>query len=161
MSLTVGTDTYVSLADADTYWESYAGGTNWADATDPNKEKALREATQFVDKSYHFVGDHTGLNSQVLAWPRYNAIDKQGRSLNSTDIPHAVKDAVSYLAEQALGASLLQSKDRGGAIRKVKAGSVEVEYEENSITQKSFPYADLLLREITDGSSSVRRLLKA
>lgn len=159
MALTVGEDTYISLADADTYWTNYAGGTNWASATDAEKEQALRQATQYVDKSYTWRGHHPGSSSQLLSWPRNMVVDGQGRT--RTGIPQEVKDATAYLAEQALDGAILTAKERGGKIKNVKAGSVSVEFGDNAPGQRTFPYADLLLSDLTIGGKNSVRLRKA
>lgn len=159
MSLTVGTDTYVSLANADTYWANHYDSADWDAATDANKEKALRVATQYVDKRYSWIGSHPGTSSQNLAWPRLNAVDKQGRT--RTGIPDEIKDATAWLAQEEIRTGILRSKSRGGAIKNVKAGSVAVEFEDNAPSQPSYDYADLLLSNITKGGRGSIPLMKA
>ena len=154
-------ETFVSLADANTYWTKHSGGVKWAVADDPTKEAALREATQFVDKQYAFVGSHPGTTTQLLSWPRIDATDAQGRTIASDEIPQPVKDATAYLAEQALNGPLLAPKGRGGAIKKVTAGPVEVEYEKYAPADKSYPYADMLLKDLVEGRRNRATLRKA
>lgn len=159
--LTVGTDSFISVVDADTYWENHSGGDNWAVATTPEKEAALRESTQYIDKSYSWRGDHSGLESEPLSWPRYNVVDRQGRTRSSSEIPQEIKDATAWLADQALGGSLLQVKDRGGRISNLKAGSVEIQYEKGAPAQKQYHQVDLLISDLTRGGRNSTVLLKA
>lgn len=159
MALTVGEDTYISVADTDTYWTEHPGGSNWTAAGDTDKEAALRQATQYVDKKYTWVGVHPGTLSQNLSWPRLDAIDRHGRTRTGT--PQEVKDATAYMAEQVLAdTGVLNPKDRGGQIKSVAAGSVNVEWEEGANSQKTYDYVDLLLKNITKGGKGVRPLLK-
>lgn len=101
MAIIVGTDSYVSVADADTYWLD-RNNSVWAAAATEDKEKALRFATEYIDGSYdgRWIGEHPGAASQVLAWPRNGAVDSEGRSV--TGIPQRAADATSRLALDAL-----------------------------------------------------------
>ncbi len=59
MAIIVGTDSYVSVADADTYWTD-RNNLDWATTDVADKEKALRDATVFIDGSYEgrWIGQH-------------------------------------------------------------------------------------------------------
>jgi hypothetical protein len=73
MALTVGTDSYISLADAETYIsENYisteAKAVAWAALSDGNKEILLRKACKKIDRQLY-----TGIkaeDSQSLEFPR-------------------------------------------------------------------------------------------
>lgn len=160
MALEIGVDSFTSVADADTYWTEHAGGTNWAGATPTQKEQALREASQYIDKRYSWRGTHPGTVSQLLSWPRIDVIDDQGRLRSASAVPEEVKDATAWLAEQALGGQLLPAKNRGGAIKQLKAGSVEIEYEDRAPTQKSFDYVDLLVSGLVRAGKGATIMLK-
>lgn len=160
MSLTVGEDSYISLDDADTYWANHIGGSNWSAASTPEKEQALRAATQYVDKHYNWLGDHPGTD-QELSWPRLNVIDKNGRTIASNIIPDEVKDAVSYIADQVLGDGILSPRGRDSEISRLKAGSVEIEYEDHARSTISYDYADLILSKLTKGGRGVTPMRKA
>lgn len=160
MALQIGIDSFTSVADADAYWTDHSGGTGWAAALSADKEAALREASQYIDKSYSWRGDHPGDASQLLSWPRYNVIDRQGRVRSSTEVPAEVKDATAWLAEQALSGELLPAQARGGRIKGLKAGSVQVEYEDNAPAQSSYDYVDLLVSGLIKGGKNTTILLK-
>lgn len=157
--LTVGTDTYISLADADTYWSEHYSSAEWDAADEGDKEKALRSATQYVDKHYTWIGSHPGSESQKLSWPRLNAVDKQGRTI--TGIPQEVEHATAYLAQEELRGGILRAKSRGGAIKAVQAGSVNVEFEDNAPVHTSYDYVDLILSNLTKGGRGTVPLKKA
>lgn len=161
MALEIGVDSFTSLADANTYWTEHSGGTGWATASDTEKEKALREASQFIDKSYSWLGNHPGGESQLLSWPRLNVIDRQGRYRSSGKVPKEIKDATAWLAEQALGGQLRPAKDRGGEVSRLKAGSVEIQYAEGAPSNKSFDYVDLLVSELVSHGKGSTKLLKS
>jgi hypothetical protein len=159
MSLDVGKDSYLSLQDADAYWDNHNHNERWQQASEQEKEAALREATRYVDNRYTWIGKHPGSSGQVLSWPRMNAVDKQGRL--RTGIPQEVKDATAYLAQQSLEGGLLAPQDRGGRINRVQADTVVVEWDKSAPSQPTYDYADLLLKNITTGGRSSAPLLKA
>ena len=45
-------ESYLSVANADTYHASYTGSTAWSGASTGTKERALRRATQYLDSVY-------------------------------------------------------------------------------------------------------------
>jgi hypothetical protein len=102
MALVLNTNSYVSIADADTYFETRIDSANWVAATNEIKEQALVTATALIDDS-SWIGSAVS-SSQALAWPRKNAIyndDRLGLQVTIADdeTPSRVKTAVY---EQAL-----------------------------------------------------------
>jgi hypothetical protein len=102
MALVLNTNSYVLIADADTYFETRIDSANWFDAEDEIKEQALVTATALIDDN-SWIGSAVS-SSQALAWPRKNAIyndDRLGLQITIADseIPSRVKTAVY---EQAL-----------------------------------------------------------
>ena len=156
MALIVGTDAYVSLTESNTYW-SNRNNTTWSSASDANKEKAIREATQYLDGAYEYVGELTDLE-QSLAWPRSFSYIQSGNFKNAifaTDvIPQKIKDACCELALDALSARLMPSQDRAGLIKKQKVDVIEVEYMDYAPSQKTFDFVSLLLKGLTVGGKN-------
>lgn len=153
MALVVGTDSYVTLAEADAYWAARDNST-WSSASDAAKEKALREATQFIDGKYTFIGYMYDL-SQSLAWPRAGAYvtsgNFEGRNIDATTIPDQVKNACCELALEALSSRL--DPTTTDVISKVKVDVIEVDYSDFSPSQKSYAFVSKLLNGLTLGVS--------
>jgi hypothetical protein len=102
MALVLNTNSYVLIADADTYFETRIDSANWVAATDEIKEQALVTATALIDDN-SWIGSAVS-SSQALAWPRKNAIYNDDRlglqvTIADSEIPSRVKTAVY---EQAL-----------------------------------------------------------
>jgi hypothetical protein len=102
MALVLNTNSYVSIADADTYFETRIDSANWVDASDEIKEQALVTATALIDDNA-WIGSAVS-SSQALAWPRKNAIYNDDRlglqvTIAEDELPSRVKTAVY---EQAL-----------------------------------------------------------
>lgn len=163
MTLIVGTNSYITIAEADAYW-SDRNNSVWSAGTTASKEKALIEATQYIDNTYDFIGYHGTLNldTQPLAWPR-DAVIIQSGPFKGVDVlndvvPQAIKDAQAELALEALSARLDPVLDRGGDIKSVKVDVIEVEYMDWAVSSKTFNFVRKLLRPFTRGSKHNIRL---
>ncbi|NNE83620.1 MAG: hypothetical protein HKN28_06585 [Alphaproteobacteria bacterium] len=143
----MGTDSYISVVNADSYWLDRNNGV-WSAASVADKEKALREATVYIDGTFEgrWIGEHPGASSQVLAWPRNSAIDSEGR--NVTGIPQRLKDSTARLALEGLGAFLSQAEDRGGRIARAKVGPLDVSYFRDAPAGTAYPFLDLMLKPL-------------
>ncbi len=113
-----------------------------------DQEKALREATVYIDGTFsdHWIGEHPGSSSQVLAWPRNGAVDSEGRSV--TGISQRVKDATARLALEGSNAFLSQAEDRGGRIARAKVGPLDVSYFSDAPAGTAFPFLGLVLKAL-------------
>lgn len=102
MALVLNTNSYVSIADADTYFETRIDSADWTAAIVEVKEQALVTATALIDDNA-WIGSAVS-SSQALAWPRKNAIYNDDRlglqvTIAEDELPSRVKTAVY---EQAL-----------------------------------------------------------
>lgn len=95
ITLTVGTNTYISAADAETYFGTRLYADAWTDASADDKAKALIMATRTIDRQI-FVGSKAGAD-QPLEFPRCLP-DKEGWRCEA-NVPQAVLDAT---CEEAL-----------------------------------------------------------
>lgn len=161
MTLTVGTNSYISIANADIYW-SARNDSVWSAASDAEKEKALIEATQYIDGNYEFIGEY--ITSNTLAWPRNFVYvthgNFAGKTIDSNTIPQAVKDACCELALEALSARLMAIKDRGGAVKREKVDVVEVEYSDFAPSGKTYNFATSLLKPLLVSAPNMKRLVR-
>ena len=126
MAITVGIDTYVTLAEANAYAAARPALSAWASLTDPQKEAALIEAAIYLDASYDFKGQITD-QAQLLAWPRSDVTDKELRPLDPNIVPKAVKSSqIEYAALASVG-GLVENKTTGN-VAEIKAGSVDIKF---------------------------------
>lgn len=146
MSLTVGTDTYITLENANTYHAS-RGNTAWTNSTDDTaKEAALRKATSFLDTIGR--GKWKGVRAtsgQALAWPRTDVVDEDGYDIAFDAIPAALAQACAEASLRYLnGEDLLPDKTDNVASESV-AGAVSVSYfeDKSNIPTYSFIYGIL------------------
>lgn len=117
MALVIGRDSYLSVADADAY-HTALGHQAWAAASEEEKERALRAASQYIDSRYRFKNQVLVAN-QPLEWPRLGFPWPMRRVL----------DATAELALRALSGPLYVDVDGGGErITKEKIGPLETEF---------------------------------
>jgi hypothetical protein len=92
-------ESYLSVADADTYFTNRGGNATWTAASTANKEAALRIATQYLDAAYsgRWRGIHK-LGTQRLAWPRAYVEDDDGYAIDSDDLPRNLEEATAEAA---------------------------------------------------------------
>jgi hypothetical protein len=124
-------NSYVTLAEANTYFETVPDSTTWDNKTDDQKNRALISATRWID-SLNFYGDRCD-DGQALRWPRnnYHVDDVE---LACTAIPKDIKYA-QYELSRALANetdAITGNKGTDGTYEEVKIGDMEVKYNTDS-----------------------------
>lgn len=124
-------NSYVTLAEADAYFETVPDSSTWTNKSDDQKNRALISSCNLIDQLV-FEGDRCD-NDQALKWPRnnYHVDDVE---LVCTSIPVNVKRAQYELARKLANDSGLLTDQKGtdGVYEKVKMGEIEVEYSPTS-----------------------------
>lgn len=90
-----GADSYVSLAEAETYVTSFtSSSTDWSVLLDPAKEVLLRRAFQHLETRYagRWSGDVRDWD-QPNSWPRIGATRADNRFICESEIPTELKNA--------------------------------------------------------------------
>ena len=124
-------NSYVTLAEANTYFETAPEESTWDDKTDDQKNRALISACRWID-SLNFLGDRCD-NDQALKWPRNNHhVDNV--ELVCTAIPKGIKYAQYELARALANDTDAMTGNKGtdGTYEEVKLGELEVKYNTNS-----------------------------
>jgi len=124
MTITVGTDTYISVTDADDYFSSRYGYDSWALLDNTNKEKALVSATQHLDLLCNWYG-YKSDSDQDLEFPRSSS------SIDADPTPQDIKDAECEIAF-AITSTGSTVTDGGDALTELKAGSVTMKFKATS-----------------------------
>jgi hypothetical protein len=139
MTLTVGTDTYATLAEAD----AYAAARSWADwalLTDEAKEARLTEAAQYLDTSYTWKGRITA-TAQAMSWPRTGVVDAEGRTIASDAYPERLKSAQIEYAR--LAAAALVANETAGEVSAIQAGSVSITFKDGQTASEAARYRSI------------------
>ena len=154
----INTDSYTSIAEADAYWAD-RNDSVWSGLTDEQKTAGLIRATEWIDNSFTWIGK-IAVSTQKLNWPRQNVVDNQGREIANDTIPESLKNAVAWLAAEAYNKELSPALKRGGAIDRLKAGSVEVQYNSAAPGNTTYNHLFRILKNLIVGSKTTRKLVR-
>lgn len=125
-SIVENANAYINETYADSY-HTQRGNAAWGAATPTQKQTAIIRATQSIDMLYKslWLGSLVDSSKQSLEFPRKGLF-----TIRDDEIPTALKKAVAEAALRELNEpnSIMPDLERGGKIKRVRAGSVEVEY---------------------------------
>lgn len=135
------------------------GNSAWLnpELTRDEKQCAIIRATKALDGLYNgkWLGVQVKPGEQSLQFPR-SGISIDEVFLPSDVIPKPVKFAVCEFALKELQNpnGILADQERGGDIRRVKADTVEVEYQRTASSNTSYKMVDGLIAAYVSGTSS-------
>ena len=124
-------NSYVTLAEANTYFETVPDSTTWDDKTVDQKNSALIAATRWID-TFVFYGDRCD-NGQALKFPRNNyKVDDV--ELACTAIPNDIKYAQYELARALANdtSAITGTTGKDGNFEEVALGDLRVKYNTES-----------------------------
>lgn len=154
-------NTYISLANAEIYFESRANKAVWSGASDDDKNIALVDAARQMDMMFDWFGSRA-TEDQGLRFPRFSIYDPDGWMYDSNEIPSELKDAQCEIALGVLAEDRTDDPD-GIGIKRVKAGSVEVEFDSTKVKTTIPPIVLSMLRHLGNylpGYGSANRRLQ-
>lgn len=124
-------NSYVTLADANAYFETVPDSSTWTNKTDDQKNRALISATRWID-SLNYYGDRCD-EDQALKWPRNN-YDVDGVELECSLIPNDIKYATYELARALANdtGAITDSTGTTGLYDEVQLGDMRVKYSKTS-----------------------------
>ena len=124
-------NSYVTLSEANDYFDTSPDSSTWTNKTDDQKKRALISATRWID-TLVFYGDRCDEN-QALKFPRTN-YQVDGVELACTSIPNNIKYAQYELARALANETDAMTGNTGtdGNIEEVKLGDIQVKYNTTS-----------------------------
>ena len=145
---------FCDVASADDYHGDRLHNDEWDNASDTDKEAALIQATIMLNE-LDWLGSIDSEATQALRFPREELYDKDGRELSG--IPTFLVNATSELALNLIREEYI-SPSIAAAQKRVKAGSVELEYFE--VTPISGPIPSRVMAMVypymSGGANSVK-----
>ena len=146
-------NSYVTRADAQTYFNGRNDADPWENADDADKDRSLMTATARLEREdYH--GSIT-TQTQRLHHPRSGLVDKDSRNYSQDTISLPVQEATYELALAVLNGSWVPSDTGLESFAKVKVGPLDVT-PERAYTASTLPQIVVdLLESIRIGSFSM------
>ena len=126
-------NSYVTLADADAYFETVPDSTDWVSKSTDQKNRALISATRWIDV-LSFYGKRCS-ETQALKWPRKD-YKVDGIELACTLIPFGIEVATYELARALANDTdaITGSTGTTGIYDQVELGELKVRYKSSSMT---------------------------
>jgi hypothetical protein len=126
MALVKGTNSYVTVAEADSYFLDRLDVAAWTAADEPTKSQALVTATSMLD-DLSWVGTAVS-ESQSLAFPRSGEYfdPRLGTVVSITGVPLRVQKATYELAYHLLNNDGLQ--DDTGGVKNISVGPIRLDF---------------------------------
>ena len=120
-------NSYVTLTEANTYFETVPDSTTWDNKTVDQKNRSLISATRWID-SFVFYGDRWD-DGQALKFPRNN-YQVDGVELACSKIPLNIKYAQYELARALANDTdaITGTSGKEGNIEEAKLGDLEVKF---------------------------------
>ncbi len=158
----IDAESYISVADADTYIQNRTNDASWTGASVGDKEKALRIGTEYLDSKYGPIwkGHRTNnIGDQRLDWPRSGVVDYDGGVFVHDELPEVLENATVEAALRHINAIILQpditSSSPGDIVmERDKVGPLEVEVRYDSSGKTTVPKffkVDALIAELILG----------
>lgn len=123
-------NSYVTVAEADAYFDSAYCRSLWLSAEVDVKERLVISASRYLDQFIEWVGFRND-PIQSMAWPRKMA-DIHGYLFPHNEIPRTVKEAVFELAYHMLSSGAPISFE-AQVVDRVKVGPIDVEFTNGAI----------------------------
>jgi hypothetical protein len=120
-------NSYVSVAEADLYFDGRLGAIAWSGATADEKKQALVMGASRLQQ-LRYVGTAT-YEDQALLWPRQNVLDDDGFLVDDETVPEMVRHAQLELALYLLANKDVDVYAPTGleSFKRVKTPAVEIE----------------------------------
>jgi hypothetical protein len=159
-------ESYISVADADTYF-SNRGDATWAALETADKEQALRKGADYLEQAYRsrWKGGRFK-NTQALSWPREYA--RRDEFVNDTflyevyypsdEVPTEVARANAIMALKSVSGEL--AEDLTQSVKREKVDVLEVEYSEYSPQYTRYRAVDLLLQPLLTSSGASHKVAR-
>lgn len=129
-----GSNTFVTVAEADTFFEGRVDSATWTAATAENKAIALADAAAILDNQFDWKGKRSKPDTQAMQWPRYG-VRERDRIVPNNEIPRPIRNAQSIIAQNLLAQTTFMARDpaAGGADAlasiSLGKGALELEYQ--------------------------------
>ena len=164
-SIVTDAESYISVADADTYLAKYGKDAVWSTKTVEQKEVLLRSSRLYMDTKYSWKGSQA-TQGHTTNWPR-SEVYIENTLLGSAFIPADISNSNALLAAESTSNDLYRNVD-GGTSGQLISGTKdavgplmsEVSYFASpsySGTQIRFSEVDAILKPYTIGTKKLQR----
>lgn len=127
-ALVVGTNTYVTQAEANTYLSASVRATTWEFLDSDSKDRAILTAFRVFERQ-NWEGVPVGGAGTTPHFPATGLTDKDENPVSSATVPQQIEDGQIELAYSLTQDSALEDKaGQGSNVKKVEASSARVTF---------------------------------
>jgi hypothetical protein len=138
-------NSYLTVEEADEYFEYHLYATTWTAASETTKESALVMASRLIDAMFVWVGLAT-TSTQSLTWPRTGMLSRNMYPIEDTVIPAELKAATAEYAVSLMTTnSVAPNEAFAQGVKEIKAGSVGIVFKDEAPPVQPIPYSALSL----------------
>lgn len=148
---------YVTIEDADQYFQGRDDAAHWFSLTEIQKSSVLEQATRFLDHSFQWKGSPAKVG-QPLRWPRQNVFDPDGILLDQNVIPLQIRNAVLEQALFGISSGNLPLKE---GIKSISIGKMSLSFERSAERELISPEAARFVRGLGTFCSSGKKAGKS
>lgn len=150
-TIVVGTNSYASIADAQTYFDARLHSTSWGTDADIHA-RALIMATARLEAE-EYIGDRVSA-TQALKWPRDGMDLIDGVDYNSTT-PDLIKAGLYEMALYLIDNDASQQNDPATNAKSFSVGPISVELSQQEYHVSSLPpYVSNMIDPFRENSSN-------
>ena len=121
-------DSFITVAEADAYYDNHLYATTWDAGTTANKEKALKMATRILDEKCEWSGTRA-TSTQALGWGRSDVV-YDGITVSSTEMPIQISNATAEFAGHLLASDLTVNAE-GKGLNSLKVGDISLDFDKS------------------------------
>lgn len=153
-------DSYISVADADTYFSILPTTltSSWDALSTTDKENYLKWATRVLDTKTEFEGDKT-VEASALRWPRKCVTDRDGIDIDDNVVPKEVENATVELVRILLGEDITTGQDVDN-LKFIKVDVIELEYQDDTAQNRIPAYINDVLNGVGTFTSGRRQAVR-
>lgn len=123
-------NSYVDLAEADTYFESHPYYADaWADIVDNTRRSDLLiSASLWLDTNFEWIG-YKRFETQAMGWPRTGAYDRYGYLISDLLVPRELKYATAEMAFHLSKGDPAEATQVGAGITDLRIDVIELTFD--------------------------------
>lgn len=141
-----GADSFASRTEANAYWAAHGAPASWTALSDEAKDAEQRFGARWLSETY--AGRWKGWithEHQEMRWPRSGVVDDEGRVIEPTEIPRALKEAQFHAGQLHREGGGLAAVTKSGIKREELVDVVEREFFSPSGSTPQNAFIDSLL----------------
>ena|SRR5918996_1553173 len=131
-------NSYISLADANTYHTTVLDPVVWDDADNDTRGRALISATRKLDAYLSWIG-YPWSYTQKLGWPRYAALTRTGSVYAVDVVPEEVKHATAEFARRLIASGGGAAGTGSETLKSLKAGPIDLVFRDEVPATAAIP----------------------